>query len=132
MVSDKPQSPLLQQSTDAIVRMHKATICGTDLHIHKGDMPEMVHGRILGHEGIGIIEEVGSAVTTFKTGDRVHSLRFGGSSKSARAIRRLVTGGLQVYGDFDKTYDSFVQRKNTQLSFKGANQSITGALISRR
>ena len=64
-------NPRLQQSTDAIVRMHKTTICGTDLHILKGDVPEVEHGRILGHEGIGIIEEVGSAVTTFKTGDRV-------------------------------------------------------------
>ena len=57
---------------------------------------------------------------------RVRSLRFGGSSQSARAIGRLVTGELQVYGDFDNPYDSFVQRNHTQLSFKGANQSITG------
>ena len=64
-------NPRLQQSTDAIVRMHKTTICGTDLHILKGDVPEVEHGRILGHEGIGVIEEVGSAVTTFKAGDRV-------------------------------------------------------------
>ena len=64
-------NPRLQQSTDAIVRMHKTTICGTDLHILKGDVPEVEHGRILGHEGIGIIEEVGAAVTTFKPGDRV-------------------------------------------------------------
>ena len=64
-------NPRLQQSTDAIVRMHKTTICGTDLHILRGDVPEVEHGRILGHEGIGVIEEVGSAVTTFKAGDRV-------------------------------------------------------------
>ena len=67
---EKP-TPRLQQSTDAIVRMHKTTICGTDLHILKGDVPEVTAGRILGHEGIGIIEDVGSAVTTFKKGDRV-------------------------------------------------------------
>ena len=64
-------NPRLQQSTDAIVRMHKTTICGTDLHILKGDVPEVEPGRILGHEGIGIIKEVGSAVTKFKKGDRV-------------------------------------------------------------
>lgn len=57
---------------------------------------------------------------------KVRSLRFGGSSQSARAIGRLVTGELQVYGDFDNPYDSYVQRNNTQLTFKGANQSITG------
>ena len=57
---------------------------------------------------------------------RVRSLRFGGSSQSARAIGRLVAGELQVYGDFDNPYDSFVQRNNTLLNFKGTNQSITG------
>ena len=66
----KPK-PVLQQPTDAIVRIYKTTICGTDLHILKGDVPEVTDGRILGHEGIGIIEEVGSAVTTFQKGDKV-------------------------------------------------------------
>jgi alcohol dehydrogenase len=64
-------APTLQQPTDAIVRIVKTTICGTDLHILKGDLPEVTKGRILGHEGIGIIEEVGTAVTTFNKGDRV-------------------------------------------------------------
>ncbi|GAB2470738.1 alcohol dehydrogenase [Hymenobacter qilianensis] len=67
---EKPR-PTMQQPTDAIVRMHKTTICGTDLHILKGDVPEVTPGRILGHEGIGIIEEIGAAVTTFQVGDRV-------------------------------------------------------------
>ncbi|MCY7350900.1 MAG: zinc-dependent alcohol dehydrogenase family protein [Cytophagaceae bacterium] len=67
---EKP-NPTLLQATDAIVRIYKTTICGTDLHILKGDVPEVTDGRILGHEGIGTIEEVGSAVTTFKKGDRV-------------------------------------------------------------
>lgn len=67
---EKPK-PVLQQPTDAIVKIFKTTICGTDLHILKGDVPEVTDGRILGHEGIGIIEEVGSAVTTFKKGDKV-------------------------------------------------------------
>jgi NADPH:quinone reductase-like Zn-dependent oxidoreductase len=49
----------------------KTTICGTDLHIMKGDLPEVIDGRILGHEGVGIIEEVGSAVSNFKKGDHV-------------------------------------------------------------
>src|SRR5271170_4152309 len=67
---EKPQ-PAIQQSTDAIVKMVKTTICGTDLHIMKGDVPEVTDGRILGHEGVGVIEETGSAVTGFKKGDRV-------------------------------------------------------------
>jgi alcohol dehydrogenase len=57
--------------TDAIVRVLRTTICGTDLHILKGDLPEVKEGRILGHEGIGIVEEVGTAVANFKKGDRV-------------------------------------------------------------
>ena len=67
---EKPK-PVLQQPTDAIVKIYKTTICGTDLHILKGDVPEVTDGRTLGHEGIGIIEEVGDAVTTFKKGDKV-------------------------------------------------------------
>jgi alcohol dehydrogenase len=67
---EKPNARL-KESTDAIVRVLRTTICGTDLHILKGDLPEVKEGRILGHEGIGIIEEVGTAVTNFKKGDRV-------------------------------------------------------------
>lgn len=63
--------PHLQQPTDAIIRITTSTICGTDLHILKGDVPTVEAGRILGHEGVGIVEEVGSAVTTFGKGDRV-------------------------------------------------------------
>jgi len=67
---EKPK-PSIQHSADAIVRITKTTICGTDLHILKGDVPEVTDGRILGHEGVGIIEETGTAVTTFKKGDHV-------------------------------------------------------------
>ena len=63
--------PVILKSTDAIVKIVKTTICGTDLHILKGDVPEVIDGRILGHEGIGVIEETGLAVTEFKKGDRV-------------------------------------------------------------
>ena len=61
----------MQATTDALVRMTTTTICGTDLHIMKGDVPTVTDGRILGHEGVGIIESVGSGVTTFKKGDHV-------------------------------------------------------------
>jgi len=67
---EKPR-PVILQPTDAVVRITKTTICGTDLHILKGDVPEVTDGRILGHEGVGVIEEVGTAVTSFKAGDRV-------------------------------------------------------------
>ena len=67
---EKPK-PTIQQSTDAIVRITKTTICGTDLHILKGDVPEVTDGRILGHEGVGVIEEAGTSLTNFKKGDHV-------------------------------------------------------------
>jgi alcohol dehydrogenase len=63
--------PAIKESTDAIVRITTSTICGTDLHILKGDLPAVTDGRILGHEGIGIVHETGSAVTSVRTGDRV-------------------------------------------------------------
>ncbi|KAB1641916.1 zinc-dependent alcohol dehydrogenase family protein [Gulosibacter chungangensis] len=64
-------NPQIQQATDVIVKIETTTICGTDLHILKGDVPAVTPGRILGHEGVGVITEVGDAVTTLKVGDRV-------------------------------------------------------------
>jgi len=63
--------PVIQHPTDVIVKMEATTICGTDLHILKGDVPAVVSGRILGHEGVGVITEVGSGVTRLAVGDRV-------------------------------------------------------------
>ena len=63
--------PKIQEATDVIVRMVATTICGTDLHILKGDVPEVAVGRILGHEGIGVITEVGDGVDQLAVGDRV-------------------------------------------------------------
>ena len=69
-VEDRPK-PEIAAPTDAIVKIVKTTICGTDLHILKGDVPTCALGRILGHEGIGVIEKIGAAVTAFHVGDRV-------------------------------------------------------------
>ncbi len=63
--------PRIQHPTDVIVKMVATTICGTDLHILKGDVPEVQVGRILGHEGIGVITEIGSGITQLAVGDRV-------------------------------------------------------------
>lgn len=67
---EKP-APVIKEATDAIVRITKTTICGTDLHIMRGDVPSVTDGRILGHEGVGIIEEIGSSVSNFSVGDHV-------------------------------------------------------------
>ncbi len=67
---EKPR-PTITDASDAVVRITTSTICGTDLHILKGDLPTVTDGRILGHEGIGIVESVGAGVTSVRAGDKV-------------------------------------------------------------
>jgi alcohol dehydrogenase len=67
---NKPR-PTIQDQGDAIVRITTSTICGTDLHILNGDLPAVTDGRILGHEGIGVVEQVGTGVSEFHVGDKV-------------------------------------------------------------
>jgi alcohol dehydrogenase len=69
-IVDKP-IPKIENSNEAILRMVRTTICGTDLHIVRGKVPTAEVGRTLGHEGIGVVEEVGAEVVNFKKGDRV-------------------------------------------------------------
>jgi alcohol dehydrogenase len=68
---DEVPDPQLVDATDAVIRVDATTICGTDLHILKGDVPAVTPGRILGHEGVGTVLSVGSAVRNHKVGDRV-------------------------------------------------------------
>jgi alcohol dehydrogenase len=68
---DDVPDPQILEATDAIIGVDATTICGTDLHILKGDLPEIPPGRILGHEAVGTVEAVGTAVTAVKPGDRV-------------------------------------------------------------
>ncbi|AYG63568.1 zinc-dependent alcohol dehydrogenase family protein [Rhizobium jaguaris] len=70
VLEERPM-PEISTATDAIVKVTRTTICGTDLHILKGDVPTCTPGRILGHEGVGIVEQTGDAVTQFKKGDHV-------------------------------------------------------------
>jgi alcohol dehydrogenase len=63
--------PTLIDDTDAVVRVDATTICGSDLHILKGDLPEVTPGRILGHEAVGTVEAVGTAGKNIRSGDRV-------------------------------------------------------------
>src|SRR4030081_2706095 len=63
--------PIIKDSGDAIVRLTTSTICGTDLHILKGDLPSVTDGRILGHEGVGAVEDIGPGVSAFHVGDKV-------------------------------------------------------------
>jgi alcohol dehydrogenase len=68
---DTVDDPTIVEPTDAIVRIDTSTICGTDLHILKGDVPETTPGTVLGHEAVGTVQEVGAGVTTVTPGDRV-------------------------------------------------------------
>ena len=68
---DDVAEPSIQQPTDAIVRLTASAICGTDLHFVRGTVPGMQTGTILGHEGVGIVEQIGSDVRNLAVGDRV-------------------------------------------------------------
>jgi alcohol dehydrogenase len=69
-LEERPK-PAIQAAGDAVVKITKTTICGTDLHILKGDVPSCAPGRILGHEGVGIVDSIGPGCTRFKQGDHV-------------------------------------------------------------
>src|SRR6476620_7683597 len=68
---DEVKEPRLKDSTDALVRLTASAICGTDLHMIRGTLPGMRPGTILGHEGVGVIEEIGKDVRNLRVGDRV-------------------------------------------------------------
>jgi alcohol dehydrogenase len=109
---DMPR-PAIAAPTDAIVKVVKTTICGTDLHILKGDLPAVKQGRILGHEGVGIVDEAGSAVTAFKKGDRV-LISCVTSCGACVACRKLMfshceNGGWILGNTIDGTQAEFVR-----------------------
>jgi len=106
-------NPEITAPTDAIVKMLKTTICGTDLHILKGDVPTCQPGRILGHEGAGVIEAVGPAVTAFKTGDRVLISCISACGKCEYCRRQMyshcTTGGWILGNKIDGIQSDYVR-----------------------
>jgi len=111
-LEDRPK-PGITAPTDAIVRVTKTTICGTDLHILKGDVPTCQPGRILGHEGVGIVEQVGAAVAAFKVGDRVLISCVSACGKCEYCRRQMyshcTTGGWILGNTIDGTQAEFVR-----------------------
>ena len=111
-LEERPK-PEITAPTDVIVKMTKTTICGTDLHILKGDVPSCQPGRILGHEGVGVIETAGSAVTSFKAGDRVliSCISACGKCDYCRKLMysHCVTGGWILGNRIDGTQAEFVR-----------------------
>lgn len=112
--------PEVVAPTDAIVQISKTTICGTDLHILKGDVPSCEPGRILGHEGVGIVQEVGSGVTSFKPGDRVLISCISACGKCAYCRKQMyshcVTGGWILGNKIDGTQAEFVRIPHADTS----------------
>jgi len=112
--------PVIAEPTDAIVKFTRTTICGTDLHILKGDLPSCVPGRILGHEGVGIIECVGPAVTAFKPGDRVliSCVSACGKCEFCRKgmFSHCTTGGWILGNTIDGTQAEFVRIPHADTS----------------
>ena len=106
--------PTLQDDTDAIVRVDAVTICGTDLHILKGDVPAVTDGRILGHEAVGTVHEIGAAVRNLSVGDRVlvSCITSCGSCRFCREGRygQCLGGGGWILGHLiDGTQAEFVR-----------------------
>ncbi|MGF6778617.1 zinc-dependent alcohol dehydrogenase family protein [Paraburkholderia sp. GAS334] len=117
---DSRPVPELAAPTDAIVKMTRTTICGTDLHILKGDVPTCEPGRILGHEGVGIIEQVGAAVSSFKPGDHVLISCISSCGKCDYCRRGMyshcTTGGWILGNRIDGTQAEYVRIPHAETS----------------
>ncbi|MDB5905401.1 MAG: alcohol dehydrogenase [Betaproteobacteria bacterium] len=112
--------PVLQAASDAIVKITKTTICGTDLHILKGDVATCAPGRILGHEGVGIVDSVGAGVTLFRPGDRVLISCISSCAKCEYCRRGMyshcTTGGWILGNEIDGTQAEFVRTPHADTS----------------
>jgi alcohol dehydrogenase len=112
--------PIVEAPTDAIVKMTKTTICGTDLHILKGDVPSCQPGRILGHEGVGVVDQTGPSVTMFKPGDRVLISCITACGKCVYCRRLMyshcTTGGWILGNTIDGTQAEFVRIPHADTS----------------
>ncbi|HUA64412.1 MAG TPA: zinc-dependent alcohol dehydrogenase family protein [Alphaproteobacteria bacterium] len=118
-LEDRPK-PELRTPNDAIVRITKTTICGTDLHILKGDVETCAPGRILGHEGVGIIDSIGTGVTTFHPGDRALISCISACGKCENCRRGMyshcATGGWILGNKIDGTQAEYVRIPHADTS----------------
>src|ERR1700687_2997852 len=111
---EEVDKPVVRDDTDAIVRVDATTICGTDLHILKGDLPAVIDGRILGHEAVGTVESVGTGVKIVQAGDRVlvSCVTAGGAGRFCREGRygQCLGGGGWILGNaIDGTQAEYVR-----------------------
>lgn len=112
--------PVIAAATDAIVKVTRTTICGTDLHILKGDVPTCTPGRILGHEGVGIVQDTGAGVTRFAKGDRVLISCISSCGKCEYCRRGMyshcTTGGWILGNTIDGTQAEYVRIPHADTS----------------
>lgn len=128
-LEERPR-PAIQATSDAVVKLVKTTICGTDLHILKGDVATCRPGRILGHEGVGIVDSIGSGVTAFQPGDRVLISCISSCGKCEYCRRGMyshcTTGGWILGNEIDGTQAEFVRTPHADTSLyhipKGVNE----------
>jgi alcohol dehydrogenase len=118
-LEDRPK-PAIKDPGDAIVKIVKTTICGTDLHILKGDVATCLPGRILGHEGVGVVDSIGPAVTAFKPGDRVLISCISACGKCEYCKRGMfshcTTGGWILGNEIDGTQAEYVRTPHADTS----------------
>ncbi len=123
----KPK-PRIEAPTDAIVQISKTTICGTDLHILKGDVPAVTDGRILGHEGTGTVVEIGSGVSRFKVGERViiSCITACGACEYCKQAMysHCTTGGWILGNTIDGTQADFVRTPHADMSLYAIPEGV--------
>ena len=126
-IEERP-APTIQAPGDAIVRITTTTICGTDLHILKGDLPTCKPGRILGHEGVGVIDSIGASVANFKVGDRVLISCISSCGKCYYCRRSMyshcTTGGWILGNQIDGTQAELVRIPYADTSLYTSDKSI--------
>ena len=112
--------PAISAPTDAVVKITKTTICGTDLHILKGDVPTCKPGRILGHEGVGVVDSVGAGATSFRPGDRVLISCISACGKCEYCRKGMyshcTTGGWILGNEIDGTQAEYVRIPHADTS----------------
>jgi alcohol dehydrogenase len=117
---DEKNKPEILHPTDAIIKISRTTICGTDLHILKGDVPTVTEGRTLGHEGVGIVEETGASVSNFKKGDHVLISCITSCGKCAYCRKGMYShctdGGWILGNTIDGTQAEFVRIPHADTS----------------
>src|SRR5258707_8422324 len=132
-LEERPKATIAEP-TDAIVKITKTTICGTDLHILKGDVPTCRPARVLGHEGVGFIEAVGPGVVTFKPGERVLISCISACGKCEYCRKGMyshcVNGGWILGNTIDGTQTEYVRIPYADTSlYRVADNSDEEALV---